>query len=62
MNHYDFMTKLTQIAPNASDDVDNYGQVIIYTHLKYNDETVLKLTLGRTLISLNELCEKNEKD
>ena len=39
MNHYDFMTKLTKIAPNASDDVDNYGQVIIYTHLKYNDET-----------------------
>ena len=37
MNGYDFRTELAKLIPNYSLDVDNEGQVIIYTNLKEND-------------------------
>ena len=42
MNGYDFRTKLAEIAPDYGIDVDNYGQIIIYTNLMEidNDEYV----------------------
>jgi hypothetical protein len=42
MNGYDFRTKLAEIAPDYAIDVDNYGQIIIYTNLMEidNDEYV----------------------
>ena len=43
MNGYDFRTKLAEIAPDYAIDVDNYGQIIIYTNLMEidNDEYVI---------------------
>jgi hypothetical protein len=42
MNGYDFRTALAKIAPDYGIDVDNYGQIIIYTNLMEidNDEYV----------------------
>jgi hypothetical protein len=42
MNGYDFRTALAVIAPDYAVDVDNYGQIIIYTNLMEidNDEYV----------------------
>jgi hypothetical protein len=37
MNGYDFRTELAKLIPNYSLDVDNEGQVIIYTNLKENN-------------------------
>lgn len=37
MNGYDFRTELAKLIPNYSLDLDNEGQVIIYTNLKEND-------------------------
>lgn len=34
INGYDFRTELAKLIPNYSMDVDNEGQVIIYTNLK----------------------------
>jgi hypothetical protein len=33
MNGYDFRTELAKLIPNYSLDVDNEGQIIIYTNL-----------------------------
>ena len=42
MNGYEFRTALAKIAPDYAIDVDNYGQLIIYTNLMEidNDEYV----------------------
>jgi hypothetical protein len=42
MNGYEFRTALAKIAPDYAVDVDNYGQLIIYTNLMEidNDEYV----------------------
>jgi hypothetical protein len=42
MNGYDFRTALAKIAPDYAIDVDNYGQLVIYTNLMEidNDEYV----------------------
>jgi len=37
MNGYDFRTELAKLIPNYSLDVDNEGQVIIYTNLTENN-------------------------
>ena len=40
INGYDFRTALAKIAPDYAIDEDNYGQIIIYTHLKEVDNDV----------------------
>lgn len=42
MNGYKFRTALAKIAPDYAIDVDNYGQLVIYTNLMEidNDEYV----------------------
>ena len=37
MNGYEFRTELAKLIPNYSLDVDNEGQVIIYTNLTETD-------------------------
>jgi hypothetical protein len=37
MNGYDFRTELAKLIPNYSLDVDNEGQIIIYTNLTETD-------------------------
>jgi hypothetical protein len=37
MNGYEFRTELAKLIPHYSLDVDNDGQIIIYTNLKEND-------------------------
>jgi hypothetical protein len=42
MNGYEFRTALAKICPDYAIDIDNYGQLIIYTNLMEidNDEYV----------------------
>jgi hypothetical protein len=37
MNGYEFRTELAKLMPNYSLDVDNDGQIIIYTNLTETD-------------------------
>lgn len=37
VNGYEFRTALAKIAPDYALDVDNYGQIVIYTNLKEID-------------------------
>ena len=37
MNGYNFRTELAKLIPNYSLDVDNEGQIIIYTNLTETD-------------------------
>jgi hypothetical protein len=37
MNGYEFRTELAKLIPNYSLDVDNEGQIIIYTNLTETD-------------------------
>ena len=37
MNGYEFRTELAKLMPNYSLDVDNDGQIIIYTNLNETD-------------------------
>jgi hypothetical protein len=37
MNGYEFRTELAKLIPNYSLDIDNEGQIIIYTNLTETD-------------------------
>lgn len=47
MNNEEFIKKILSILPNASFDVDNYGQIIIYTNKEFRGKDLVEFNSKR---------------